>query len=230
MRGLKVSPIRAAVGAACDHPWLTVLACLILSAAAFWFTAGHFSMTSDTAALISDKVAWRQREIALDKAFPQNSDTTVVVVDGATPELAEAAAASLAAKLEPQTRFFRSVRRPDAGPFFAKEGLLFLSTPEVIATANRPGLRPAVPGAPRRRPEPAGRDERRGRPGRRGDAGCDRFRVGPQALRALADTLQKVAAGRSAFFSWQSMVVGDTASPRRRAALSSPSRSSTTTA
>ena len=46
-------------------------------------------MTTDTAALISPDVDWRKQERAMEAAFPQLSDVMLVVVDGATPELAE---------------------------------------------------------------------------------------------------------------------------------------------
>jgi len=54
----------------------------------------------------------------------------VVVVDGETPELSEEAAASLAKSLSAQFEF---VRRPDAGPFWDHNGLLFASTKDVRA-------------------------------------------------------------------------------------------------
>src|SRR6201996_4792951 len=130
-------PLKSAVRLGVDRPWAVVGAALALCAAALWFVIGHFDMTSDTAKLISPKVAWRQREMAMDAAFPQNGDSTVVVIDGQTPELAEAAAASLTAKLTPDTKLFKSVRRPDGGPFFAHEGLLFLPTKDVQDTVNQ---------------------------------------------------------------------------------------------
>jgi hopanoid biosynthesis associated RND transporter like protein HpnN len=209
MRRLRAAQIAAAVKLGCDHPWLTVIVSLLLSAAAMWFITGHFSMTSDTAQLISDKVDWRRHEMAMAAAFPQNNDTTVVVVDGATPELAESGAASLAAKLAPQTKIFLSVRRPDGGPFFAKEGLLFLSTAQVISTTDQ-----LVSAQPFLGPMAAD-------PSLRGVASA----VGTLAdgviqgdtdlasvqkpIRALADALQKVAAGQTVFFSWQAMIAGD---------------------
>src|SRR6201996_8924484 len=130
-------PLKSAVRLGVDRPWAVVGAALALCAAALWFVIGHFDMTSDTAKLISDKVAWRQREAAMDAAFPQNGDTTVVVIDGQTPELAEAAAARMSERLAANTTLFRSVRRPDGGPFFAREGLLFLSTKAVQDTTNQ---------------------------------------------------------------------------------------------
>jgi uncharacterized protein len=225
VRRLRGAPIAVAVRFACDHPWLTVLACLLISAAAMSFTAGHFSMTSDTTKLISDKVDWRRHEIAMDAAFPQNSDTTAVVVDGATPELAESAAASLTAKLEPQTKLFQTVRRPDGGPFFAKEGLLFLSTAEVRSTTDQ-----LVSAQPFLGPMAAD-------PSLRGVAsaigaladgviqGQTNLLAVEKPIRALADTLQKVAAGQPAFFSWQAMIAADgkgLSAPTRRFIIVKP--------
>src|SRR5262249_32808125 len=57
--------------------------------------------------------------------------TLVIVVDGLTPELADDAAARLAARLTARSDMFTSVRRPDASDFFRRNGLLFLPTAEV---------------------------------------------------------------------------------------------------
>jgi uncharacterized protein len=223
VRPLRLSPIQAAVKTGSDHPWATLAVVLALAAAALWFVVGHFSMTSDTAALISSKVDWRQHEIAMDKAFPQNSDSTVVVVDGATPELAESAAAALTAKLATETKLFRSVRRPDGGPFFAREGLLFLSTPQVRATTDQlvsaqPFLGPMA-----------------GDPSLRGVMtavstladgvanGQATFATVDKPIAALASALQTVAAGKPVFFSWQTMVAGGgLRAPTRRFIIARP--------
>src|SRR5579875_779151 len=105
------------VQASCARPVAIVLVALALTVLAGWFAAGHFSMTSNTAELISPKVEWRQQEIAMDAAFPQLTDNIVVVVDGATPELAESGAAALTARLQQRTDVISTVRRPDGGPF-----------------------------------------------------------------------------------------------------------------
>src|SRR6516165_843164 len=95
------------------------------------YVTGHFAMTTDTYALLSPNLPWRVRQAEFNAAFPPESSDIVVVVDGQTPELSEAAAARLAASLGAQTRLFRSVERPDGGPFWAHNGLLFESTEDV---------------------------------------------------------------------------------------------------
>jgi hypothetical protein len=215
---MTLRPVRSAVRLGADHPWTTLAAALALCAAALWFVVGHFDMTSDTAKLISDKVAWRQREIVMDTAFPQNGDSTIAVIDGATPELAEAAAAALTAKLAPNTHLFLSVRRPDGGPFFEREGLLFLPTKAVQDTVNQ-----LVSAQPFLGPM-AGDPSLRGVMSAIGTL-ADGVKAGQapvasveKPLTALAGALEAAAAGRPAFFSWQALVGagGAMGAPTRR--------------
>ena len=93
-------------------------------------------MTADTAKLISPKLEWRQRELVFETAFPQLQNLTMVVVDGATPELADDAAQRLAAALQERPDLFQTVRRPDGGPFFERNGLLLLSLDDVEAATE----------------------------------------------------------------------------------------------
>ena len=129
--------IERIVNVCCRNAALTVAAALALTVAAGWFTQSRFAMNTDSAKLISADVPWRQREIKFDALFPQQSNLILVVIDGQTPELAEAAAASLSAKLTSQPRLFPAVRRPDGGDFFNHNGLLFLPLPEVQQTVQQ---------------------------------------------------------------------------------------------
>jgi hypothetical protein len=192
---------------------------MALCVAALWFVVGHFDMTSDTAKLISDKVAWRRRELAMDAAFPQNGDSTVVVIDGATPELAEAAAASLTARLTPNTKLFRSVQRPDGGPYFAREGLLFLPTKEVQDTVNRLVSSQPFLGPMAYDPSLRGIMTAIATLADGVQAGQAPIASVETPLSALADSLEAAASGKPAFFSWQGLVGatgGPLSAPKRR--------------
>jgi hopanoid biosynthesis associated RND transporter like protein HpnN len=114
-----------------------ILVSLLLAVGAGVYTSQNFAMNSDSTALIDAKVGWRMREARFDAAFPQQSNLTLVVIDGATPELAESAAARLSATLQKDHTHFTRVRRPDGGPFFNQNGLLFLSLPEVQQTTQQ---------------------------------------------------------------------------------------------
>jgi hopanoid biosynthesis associated RND transporter like protein HpnN len=125
------SAIAAIARACCRFPWLTLLLAALVTFAAVAYTYQHFAINTDTSALISSRLPWRQQELRLDAAFPQRADTILVVVDGTTPELAEGAARALAAALTEKPEHIEAVYRPDGGAFFAKNGLLFMSIEEV---------------------------------------------------------------------------------------------------
>ena len=188
----KIPLIGRIVAASTRHPLIVLLAAVVLTAAALVYLGGHFNMTADTAKLISPKLEWRHREIVFEKAFPQLQNLTMIVVDGATPELAdEMARERLAAALQERPNLFHNVRRPDGGPFFERNGLLLLSTDDVelatellmrvqpilSALANDPSLRRVEDAVL----HPAGRPQRRGQAeGYRApdDCACEHLREG----------------------------------------------------
>ena len=94
------------VGLSVARAWIVVTVIVILCVAMAHYVTRHFAMTTDTYALLSPKLPWRVRQAEFNKAFPAESSDIVVVVDGQTPELSEAAAAKLAASLGAQTRLF----------------------------------------------------------------------------------------------------------------------------
>ena len=209
------------VGTACFRPGTMLLAAIALTIAALAYAAGHFAMTTDATALISPDVPWRQAERRMDAAFPGNGDTILVVIDGATAELAESGAAALAARLARDHAHFRTVGRPDGGDYLAHQGLLLRSTAEVEAAAARmvaaqPFLGPLA-GDPSLRGIAATLDTMLEGVAR-GDTTLDRI---DQPMAALSDALARQRAGRPAFFSWAALFGGkDT--PTRRLILINP--------
>jgi hopanoid biosynthesis associated RND transporter like protein HpnN len=120
----------------CRWPWAVITVSLLLAGGAGWYTTQNFAMNTDSEQLIDAKVGWRMRQARYDAAFPQQSNLTLVVIDGATPELAESAAARLTQKLAANTALFSHVRRPD-GDFFNHNGMLYLPLKEVQDTTQQ---------------------------------------------------------------------------------------------
>ncbi len=217
--------LAAIVERACRRPWIVLVAALLIAAAAMTFVVGHFAMTTDSAALIAPDVPWRVTEKRLKTAFPQNGDVILVVIDGATPELAESAAARLTARLAADPAQFRSVRRPDGGAFFAQNGLLFASLAEVEATtaqliSAQPLLGPLA-ADPSLRGIVATLDTML-EGVRRGDIPLSRIDA-PMA--ALGTAIDANLAGKPAFFSWGALLQpgqGALAAPKRRLILTRP--------
>src|SRR5712691_6564732 len=106
------------------------------------YAAGHFAIDADVNKLISKELPWRQREAAFDKSFPPKEETILAVLDAPTSELATQATAALIEKLSAQKDLFRSIMEAGGGPFFQKNGLLFLPAQPVIqALAQDSNLR-----------------------------------------------------------------------------------------
>ncbi len=110
---------------------------LLLTIASGFYAATHLSIDTDINNMLPANVPWRQNERALDKAFPQNADLLVVVIDGQTGDIAENAARELAERMRAEPDLFTYVRRPDGGQFFDRNGPLFLSVPELQALSDK---------------------------------------------------------------------------------------------
>lgn len=134
---MSTSIIERIVGLCARQAGLVAIVAVILGILCGEYTASHFSLNSDAESLISPHTSWRRMLATYDNDFPQQNNVTDIVIDGATPERAAAAADLLSDALKKRTDLFSSVRRPDGGPFFSHEGLLFLPLDDVKATAQQ---------------------------------------------------------------------------------------------
>jgi len=208
-RGPITRVIAAIVGTCSRHALPVLLIAALLAAAAAWYAATHFEITTDTNEFISSSLPWRQRAAAFDKAFPQRTNNIVVVIDGATPEAAEAAAAQITEKMRARKDLYTSVERPDGGAYFNKNGLLFLPADQLKEAMG--GLMKAQPFLA----ELAADRSLRGimdafgfvNRGVRAKAGTlDDF---DRPIAALSSALEKILAGQNPFFSWRGLFSGE---------------------
>lgn len=113
------------------HAWRVIFAALLLCAGSAVYVAQHFAINTDTGRLIDPGKPWAKRGAALDAAFPQRDALTLVVVEAPAVEFAEQAAAELAGRLKQNPARFSAVSRPGGGEFFTRNGLMFLSVPQL---------------------------------------------------------------------------------------------------
>src|SRR5205085_6996196 len=71
------------VASSIRRAWVTIAVWTVLAALALSHVVTHFAIDTDVSKLISPDLPWRQREAALDRAFPQRTDLIAVVIDGA---------------------------------------------------------------------------------------------------------------------------------------------------
>ena len=206
--------IVAIVGVCSRFRWIVLALAILVTIASGYYAATHFAINTNTNEFISAKLQWRQNLIALDKAFPQRDDQIVVVIDGATPELAEAAAQSLTDRLKRRPDLYQSVLRPDGGSYFNQSALLFQPVADLhrtikelsharaflMALASDPSLRGIV-------------------------KAVSYINEGVHAkavtlddvalqMAMFGDAFQRVLAGQQLFFSWRGLVSGQPADPR----------------
>jgi len=206
--------------------WLTLLLSLALTAFAGWYAAGHFAMSTDLNTLIAQDLPWRQREIALSKAFPQRQDMLLAVLDAPSPEHANAAARKLQTALQSQTAHFKTVRSLETSDYFAREGLLYLPKADVStrmgqlidaqpflgALARDPSLRGlagavGLMGGAQSQPDPKKPEGKHASP----EPSAETQEMG-KALATVAEALNAASQGQAADFSWSALFSGAPAS------------------
>ncbi|MGH6972846.1 MAG: MMPL family transporter, partial [Caulobacteraceae bacterium] len=212
----------ALVTAASGHARLVVGAGLILGAWAIFFVLTHFSMNTSTDALLSPKLPYLQREAAFSRLFPDLDSQIVVVIDAQTPELAEEGAQALTAKLAADPATFLSVRRPDGGPFWAREGVLFQSTADVKSSMASLISAQAFLGPIAADPSLRGLTSALGTALQGVSVGQASLASLQTPLDKLSDALDKLESGRPAFFSWQALIGGEDSRALRELVLVNP--------
>jgi len=198
------------IHASSRHAWpvLGVFALLVL--ASILYVVRHFAITTDVTQLMDANAAWARRDAAVTAAFPNRSDTTLAVVRAPAPELAALAARELAERLRRQPALFHAVSLGAGEDFFRRNGLLYLSVPQVNELTGR--LQDARPLF-----NALARD-----PSLRGLANLlsvtllTPLQTGQLALEDMAplltksaDTVDAVLAGRPAALSWQALASPD---------------------
>jgi uncharacterized protein len=199
------SLIARLVSVCIDHALLVVALAIVFGAAMTHYVVGNFSMTTDISALLSPKLAWRVREMAFDTAFPSD-DSIVVVIDGQTPELSEEAAAKLTERLSAQPNLFHAVHRPDGGPFWAHNRLLFATTEDVkTVTAQLVKAQPFL-GPMASDPSIRGLSDTLSLTLQGVNSGQASLQDLRTPIRTLADALRGLAADKPSFFSWSALI------------------------
>jgi len=119
------------------HACAVAAVTILLTAGILYYSLTHFRINTDLNGMISDKLHFRKLQNDFTRAFPQLSDTIVVVIDAETPELAAGARVRLAGLLREEKTLFKDVYEPGGGDFFEKNGLLYLNVDELEDFADK---------------------------------------------------------------------------------------------
>ncbi|MGB9369480.1 MAG: MMPL family transporter, partial [Xanthobacteraceae bacterium] len=202
------SVIVAIVTRCTHHAWTVIVVSSLLAILSGVYAAKHFGINTDINTLISPDLAWRQREIAFERAFPQHLRSILIVVDAPTPELATQATSALVERLRNNKESFDSIAQPGGGEFFRKNGLLFLPTEETEKIAGQ--LTQAEPLIAQLATDPSLRGLVEVL--QMGLTGVELEKITLDAmlrpLTATVDTVDAVMANKPVHFSWQELLAG----------------------
>jgi|WetSurMetagenome_2_1015567.scaffolds.fasta_scaffold00121_25 uncharacterized protein len=125
------------VGLMTRHYAAVIAMVVIFTAVVAFYCAENFRINTDLTGMISEKLRFRQLDKDLSAAFPDFSDTIVVVINAGTSDEAVRARKVMADTIRRDHGRFKSVTEPGAGSFFEKNGLLYLDVEELDALSER---------------------------------------------------------------------------------------------
>lgn len=197
----------------CRWPLPVIALAAFATIGSVYFAYNRFAIDTDTSQFISAELPWRQREIELDAAFPQQVDMLLVVIDAATPERAAEASDKLAAALVGRDHI-KSVYGLDTNRFFEKNGLLYLTLDELRSTTDQLIRAQAFLGTLAADPTLRGLADALAfiPQGAKQDAIALKDFETP--LANLSAAIEAVLAGRPASVSWTTLMTGEAPKPR----------------
>jgi hopanoid biosynthesis associated RND transporter like protein HpnN len=110
---------------------------LILAAAGGYYAVNNLGLVADTNKLFSPELDWQKAQTGFDEAFPLTTMQTAIVIEGKSAAAVDSGADDLAAALTKRTDLFKTVQRPDSGPFFDTNAILFLSPKELAELSDQ---------------------------------------------------------------------------------------------
>ena len=112
-------------------PYLVLFTLLLLAGASVDYTINHLTINTDTTELIAPDATFQKNRRAFEKAFPQDVNTLLLMVESESPELTTSATLRLSRLLRADKENFESVYVPNESEFFRRNGLMYLSLGEL---------------------------------------------------------------------------------------------------
>ncbi len=107
------------------HALAVVLTAFAATIALVAYTVGNLGINTDTTSMLSPELPFLKTYQDYKNAFPRSGNVITIVIDGDSPERAEAAAMGLSGALAQRRDLFDSVFYARGLPFFSRNGLLY---------------------------------------------------------------------------------------------------------
>jgi len=188
----------------------------LLSIASLAYAVGHLGLNSNEDDLFSEDLPFTALRRDFYAAFPRLVDPVVVVLDADTHDLVDRARDRLAERLRADPQHFVHVYEPGGGPFFERNGLLYLEVDELYDLSDN--LATAQPYLAELARDPSLRGFSsilREAVEAAGSAEFPEVELA-QVLERVAEGVEAAVEGRRYSLSWADLVLGEQATPEKR--------------
>lgn len=118
-------------------PWTLLLLTFAFCAYTLYYTYNNLTINTNTSEMLSPDLPFQKNQKRIDKAFPLEAATIILVVEAQTPEETSQASTRLQAMLSQQTDRFSEVYIPVENDFFRQQALLYLETSDLEVLAQK---------------------------------------------------------------------------------------------
>ena len=119
------------------HPKTLILLACMACGFSLYYTVAYLKINTDTTNILAPDLPFQQDRQRFLKAFPQDDQAILVVVDAKSPEQTTRALAYLGKQFRDEKQQIESVYIPGVGPYFDKHGLLYLELDDVRELAAK---------------------------------------------------------------------------------------------
>jgi uncharacterized protein len=119
------------------HPKTVLLLACMVCGFSLYYTAGNLRVDTDTTDILSPNLPFQQDRQRFLKAFPQDDQAILVVVDAIAPEQTTNALSYLGEQFRKEKQQITSVYIPGEGAYFDKHGLLYLGLDDLKELAAK---------------------------------------------------------------------------------------------
>ncbi len=118
-------------------PWFIIVCTILLCSISLYYTVNNLGVNTNTAEMLSPDLPFQQNRQRINKEFPQEESTIIMVVEAPTPEETSLAANELFDLLQLKNEQFDTAFMPSENDFFRQQALLYLSTEELYDLSKK---------------------------------------------------------------------------------------------
>ncbi len=114
-----------------------IIGFIALTVFSVFYIKDNLGVSTDTADMLSEELAWRQLDIEYEKQFPQFNDNVLIVIESKTPDQATDTAIKVHSALKENPELISDIYYPNLLPYFRQSAFLFFDDEELQDLADQ---------------------------------------------------------------------------------------------